>query len=173
MWALLLSERCTNHGEERSGTQSREPHQDGHVKRSRGRNGRYFFLETREAIPTRNALIEMDDPRGQTLIQTDNSTTHGVCNNNMQCVRSKSWDMRFFWMRCKESQNMFRVYWRPGTTNLADYFTKHHSAAHHRNIQPEFPTEGDLVNRLRLSLQKKPHSFHSSKRFCSLLIRIP
>ena len=28
-------------------------------------------------------------------------------------------------MRCKESQKMFPVYWRPGTTNLADGLWTH------------------------------------------------
>ena len=41
-------------------------------------------FNAREAIPARNALIEMGHPQGQTSIQTDNSTTHGVCNKNMQ-----------------------------------------------------------------------------------------
>ena len=49
-----------------------------------------IFLNAREAIPARNALIEMGHPQGQTSIQTDNSTAEDVCNNNMQCKRSKS-----------------------------------------------------------------------------------
>ena len=111
-----------------------------------------IFLAAREAIPARNTLIEMGHPQGKTPIQTENSTAYNVCNKNMQCRRSKSWDMRFFWMRCKEPQKMFRVYWRPGTTNLADYQTKHHPAAHHRNVQAEFLTTSEVVNKLRLSL---------------------
>ena len=123
-------------------------------------------LNAREAIPARNALIEMGHPQGRTPIQTDNSTAEGVCNKNMQCKRSKSCDMRFFWIRCKESRKMFRVYWRPGRTNLANYFTKHHTAAHHVNLRPEFLTDSNLVNKLRLSLKKKTHSFYSSERVC-------
>ena len=69
-----------------------------------------IFLDAREAIPARNTLIEMGHPQGKAPIQTDNSTAHGVCDKNMQCRRSKSWDMRFFWMRCEESQKMFCVY---------------------------------------------------------------
>ena len=125
-----------------------------------------IFLNAREATPARNALLEMGHPQGETPIQTDNSTAHDVCDHNLQCKKSKSWDMRFFWMRCKESQKMFRVYWRPGTTNLADYFTKHHPSTHHRKARPEFLTESDLVNKLRLSLKKKPLSFHSIERVC-------
>ena len=118
-----------------------------------------IFLNAREDTPARNALIEMGHPHGQTSFHTDNSTAHGVCNNNMQCKRSKSWDMRFYWMRCTESQKMFRVFWRSGTTNLADYFTKHHPAAHHRNVRPEFVTTGTVVNKLRLTRQKKTSQF--------------
>ena len=125
-----------------------------------------IFLNARESIPARDALIEMVHPHGQTPIQTDNYTAHGVCNNNTQCKRSKSWDMRCYCMRCEESQKMFRVYWRPGTTNLADYFTKHHPAAHHRNVRPEFVTSGKVVNKLRLSREKKYYSFHSSEWVC-------
>jgi hypothetical protein len=41
-------------------------------------------------------------------------------------------DMRFYWVQDRVKQQQFHVYWRPGRTNLADYFTKHHSSAHHR-----------------------------------------
>ena len=60
-----------------------------------------IFLAAREAIPAQNTLIGMGHPQGKTPIQTDNSNAHGVCNKTMQCKRNKSWDMRFFWMRCK------------------------------------------------------------------------
>ena len=33
-------------------------------------------------------------------------------------------------------QGQFRIYWAPGSQNIADYFTKHHSPAHHRYMQP-------------------------------------
>ena len=128
------------------------------------------FLNAREAIPARNALIKTGHPQGQTPIQPDNSTAHIACNNKMPGKRRKSWDMRFFWTRCKESQKMFRIYWRPGTTNLANDWAKHHSAAHHKNLRPKFITESNLVNKLRLSLKKKPLSFHSSERVCRILL---
>ncbi len=48
--------------------------------------------------------------------------------------------MRFHWLQDLEAQGQFRIYWRPGKTNLADYFTKHHSPAHHVNVRAEFLT---------------------------------
>jgi hypothetical protein len=32
-------------------------------------------------------------------------------------------------------QGQFQIYWGPGYQNLADYFTKHHSPAHHKRIR--------------------------------------
>jgi hypothetical protein len=44
-------------------------------------------------------------------------------------------DMRFHWLRCRNAQVQFCYYWRPGTQNLADYFTKHHSTSHQKSIR--------------------------------------
>eukprot|EP00804_Cyclotella_cryptica_P009390 CCRYP_018073-RA/>CCRYP_018073-RA protein AED:0.48 eAED:0.48 QI:0/-1/0/1/-1/0/1/0/58 len=44
-------------------------------------------------------------------------------------------DMRFHWLRCRENQKQFCTYWRAGTTNLADYVTKHHPAIHHQAVR--------------------------------------
>ena len=49
-------------------------------------------------------------------------------------------DMRFHWLRDRECQQQFRFYWRPGKLNYADYWTKHHSAKHHRNVRREYLT---------------------------------
>jgi hypothetical protein len=50
-------------------------------------------------------------------------------------------DMRFHWLRDRESQNQFKIYWRPRGKNLADYYTKHHLPAHHVNMRAEFLTK--------------------------------
>jgi hypothetical protein len=49
-------------------------------------------------------------------------------------------DKQFNWLRDREAQGKFKIYWRPGGTNLADYFTKHHPPAHHVNVRAEFLT---------------------------------
>jgi hypothetical protein len=49
-------------------------------------------------------------------------------------------DMSLHWLRCRNAQEQFRYYWRPGTQNLADYFTKHHSATHHKSVCPTILT---------------------------------
>ena len=37
--------------------------------------------------------------------------------------------MRFHWLRDRKAQGQFRIHWQPGSTNLADYFMKHHVRA--------------------------------------------
>jgi hypothetical protein len=44
-------------------------------------------------------------------------------------------DMRFYWGKYRVKQGQFHVYWGPGYRNLADYFTKHHSLAHHKRMR--------------------------------------
>ena len=40
--------------------------------------------------------------------------------------------MRFYWVRDRIGQDQFKVFWKPGSTNLGDYFTKHHNVQHHK-----------------------------------------
>jgi hypothetical protein len=49
----------------------------------------------------------------------------------------KAMDMRFNWFCCQEAQDQYQFYWRPGTQNLADYWTKHHPASHHKAFLPQ------------------------------------
>ena len=62
--------------------------------------------------------------------------------------------MRFEWLLDREQQGQFKIYWKPGKTNLADYFTKHHPPSHHRNMRGEFLTRVAELQQLR-QLQKE------------------
>jgi hypothetical protein len=94
-----------------------------------------LYINAREAIPQRHLLNELGHPQPPTPIQIDNSTALGVVTNIIQPKRTKAMDMRFHWLRCREKQKQFRTYWRAGTTNLADYVTKHHPAIHHQAVR--------------------------------------
>ena len=108
-----------------------------------------LFINAKEAIYIRRMLQEMGHEQPCTPIQMDNSTAEGVINNKIQPKRTKAMDMRFYWLRCQEAQNQFRFYWRPGGQNLADYWTKHHPAAHHQNMRAEFLTKVEDIRQLR------------------------
>jgi hypothetical protein len=89
-------------------------------------------------------------------MQTNNSTALGVVNNNIQPQHTKAMDMQFHWLRCCEAQHQFRFFWRPGTTNRADYWTKHHCAAHHIRKFPDILTPKIVLDALRASVNRTP-----------------
>ncbi len=100
-----------------------------------------LYLNAREAVYLRQILTEMGHPQPRTPIQTDNLTAEGVINNKIQNKQTKAMDMGYHGLRDREAQGQLRIYWQPGKTNLADYFTKHHPPMHHVNIRSEFLTK--------------------------------
>jgi hypothetical protein len=88
-----------------------------------------------EACGIRTALHEMGHPQPPTSIQVDNSTAAGIANQTVKQRRSKSNDMKFYWIQDRILQDQFRVFWNKGLLNLADYFTKHHPIKHHREMR--------------------------------------
>ncbi len=97
-----------------------------------------LYDNTKEGVPLRTTLTEMGHPQPPTPVQVDNSTTNGFANKQIKQQKSKSMDMRFYWIQDRVAQKQFQVYWRPGPTNLADYFTKHHSPSHHRRTRSTY-----------------------------------
>ena len=114
-----------------------------------------LYFNAREAVPIRKTLEELGHKQPRTPMQTDNSTAMGVVSNKIQPKRTKAMDMRFHWLRCRDAQGQFRYYWLPGAKNWADYWTKHHSAQHHRDMRPEFLTNAAVVKALRQSLRNR------------------
>ena len=93
-----------------------------------------LYINTREAVPARTTLEELGHKQPPTPIQTDNSVAHGVATKMVAPRRLKAMNMRFWWLRDRETQKQFRFFWRPGNFNLGDYCTKHHPGPHHENI---------------------------------------
>ena len=77
----------------------------------------------------------MGHPQLPTPTKTDSATSCGILAGNMRRKRSKAFDMRFHWMRCRIKKNQLRLYWQKGTKNLANYFTKHLPTEYHRRIK--------------------------------------
>ncbi len=99
-----------------------------------------LYINAKDAVYLRQIIDAMGRPQPRTPIQMDNTTAEGVINKKIQPKRTKAMDMQFHWLRDREAQGQFKIYWRPGKTNLADYFTKHHAPAHHVNVRAEFLT---------------------------------
>jgi hypothetical protein len=97
-----------------------------------------LHIMVHEAVYIQIILEEMGHKQPPTPIQTDNAMADAIINGKIQPKRTKAMDMRFHWLRDRECHNQFKFYWRPGKTNYADYWTKHHSATHHVNIRRSF-----------------------------------
>ena len=94
-----------------------------------------LFLNGQKAVSIRNTLNILGHPQPPTPMQTDNSAAFGIVNENVRRNKSRSMDMRFFWIKDRIRQKQFLVYWGPGKKNLADYFTKHFPASTHRELR--------------------------------------
>jgi hypothetical protein len=67
-------------------------------------------------------------------METYNTTAIGYINGTIKQKCTKTMDLRFYWIKDRVKQGQFDVYWGPGYQNLADYFKRHHSPAHHKRI---------------------------------------
>ena len=61
-----------------------------------------------------------------------------ILNENTSPKKSKSIDMRYYWIRDRIRQKQFRLEWQPGVTNLADYLTKIHPVKHYQAVRSTF-----------------------------------
>jgi hypothetical protein len=114
-----------------------------------------LFYNGQEAVPIRTTLEELGHPQPPTPMQTDNSTAAGFANDTIKQKRSKAMDMRFYWIKDRVCQGQYLVYWRPGSENLGDYHTKHHSPSHHRLMRPVY-----------LHIPKQTPHVQSTSRVC-------
>ncbi len=115
-----------------------------------------LYINAHKAVPQQHLLEEMGHLQPPTPIQTDNSTALGVVNINIQPQRMKAMDMRFHWLRCREAQKQFRLFWHPSKTNLDDYWTKHHCTANHIKQRPQFLTPLSMITTLKASKERTP-----------------
>jgi hypothetical protein len=114
-----------------------------------------LYINARKGVEVRNILEEMGHTQPPTPVQTDNSTAESIVNLRVQPKRTKAMDMRFHWLRDRGvNQKQFKFYWRPGSSMRADYWTKHHSPTHHRQIRNEILTPYQVVMDLRSKMAK-------------------
>ena len=72
----------------------------------------------------RNTLHDFGYPQPPTTLRMDNTVALGIAEGKTNGKRSKSMDMRFFWIADRVKQGQFTSYHIPGAWNVADFFTK-------------------------------------------------
>jgi hypothetical protein len=131
-----------------------------------------LFINAKEVVYIRNMLTEMGHPQPRTPIQMDNSTDNGFINNKIQAKRTKSMDMQHYWLKCREAQEQFRFYWRPGGMNLANYWMKHNPALHHQNMRAEFLTKLEDLETLCKNQAHHVSTSNLHQSFCQAITPI-
>jgi hypothetical protein len=108
------------------------------------------FYSAKSALPLRYTCIEMGckQPSEGSFLSTDNKTAESIVNNKCKIKRSKSMDMRWFWIRqrCLEFKE-FNITWRPGLSDIQlfpDFLTKPYPKKHtmlmrNRMLKPAQP----------------------------------
>ncbi len=97
-----------------------------------------LFLNAQEAKVMRITLEELGHPQPPTPIHIDNTTTVGIVNSTIKRQKSRSMEMRYFWLLDQEAQRMFDFIYQSGQENLGDYPTKLHSGEHHQHVRPHY-----------------------------------
>ena len=105
-----------------------------------------IYANCQTSIPLRHMLEALDHPQLPTAIKTDNQTAGQFVNKTLKLKRSKSWDMRYFWLLDRVTQQQFYIYWDKGSNNHGDYFTKHWPANYHQEIRPRYILKGFHMN---------------------------
>jgi hypothetical protein len=95
-----------------------------------------LFLNCKEGMIFRMTLEELGHPQPKTPVHCDNATAVGIANKTVKRQRSRSMEMRYFWVCDKVAQDAYNVKWHPGQENLANYQSKHHTGAHHQAVRP-------------------------------------
>ena len=99
------------------------------------------FIGCHEGEGLRTTLFDLGHDQGPTPIKCDNKCAVGLANETVKERMSKAIDMRFHWIRDRIKQGHFRIFWKRGVDNLADYFTKEHPVRHCRNMRQFFVTD--------------------------------
>jgi hypothetical protein len=106
------------------------------------------FINAKEGAVPCTTLEEVGHPHPPTPMETYNTTVTGYSNITIKQKRTKSMDVCFYWIKDRVKQGQLNVYWGPGYQNLADYFTKHHSPAHHKRMRKIYiPADKQPINR--------------------------
>jgi hypothetical protein len=82
------------------------------------------FQNAQKGAQFRNTLLELGYPQQPTTIMVDNTVAQGLATDTINARRSKSMDVRFFWLRDRVKKAQFFIQHLAGRWNISDFFTK-------------------------------------------------
>jgi hypothetical protein len=107
------------------------------------------FIFAQHGVWLRNIAIAFGHAQPATPILCDNEFAIGLATDTIKQKKSKSIDMRFHWLRDRIRQGQFTITHLKGSLNLADFFTKTLSCAHHQEMMPRLVYTPPMPKALR------------------------
>jgi hypothetical protein len=90
-----------------------------------GRSGTWCCLpNAQKGAQFRNTLAKLGYPQPTIHILVDNTVAEGLATDTINAKRSKSMDVRFFWLRDRIQKLQFFIRHIKGRWNISDFFTK-------------------------------------------------
>jgi hypothetical protein len=140
-----------------------------------------LFINAKTVVSMRQMLVELGHPQPCTPMQTNNANSHALLTNKKLPKSLKAMDMRFHWLRCRSAQGQFCYYWRQGTQNLVEYFTRHHPTSHHKSARPTIITPTNNLEYTKLfkttttpvTFEQQIKTLVSIKSFVKNLLQTP
>jgi len=86
---------------------------------------------TKRGIYARNILEGIGYPQRTTDHECDNKCAVGIANNTVHDRKTKHIDRRYHWVKNEVKNGHFKVIWKEGVGNIADFFTKYLPQAEH------------------------------------------
>lgn len=115
-----------------------------------------MYINASTACAHRQTLEDLGYPQPPTPIVYDNQVAGKVALGKAKQRKSKAFATRYHWIKDRLRLGDFRLVWAPGSTNLADYFTKAHPVHHVRAMRPVYIR--DKSSNLTALPSRKPRS---------------
>jgi hypothetical protein len=115
-----------------------------------------LYINATTACTHRITLEDLGHPQPPTPIVYDNQVSGKVALGKAKQKKSKAFATRYHWLKDRLRLGEFRLVWAPGSTNLADFFTKVHPGHHVRAMRPVYVRD-KLTPKSDLS-SRKPRS---------------
>ena len=96
------------------------------------------FYNVQVSIPLVYIITKMGHPHPDTPLKTDNANASLFVHDKITQKKSKSWDMRFYWLQNKQQTQYFYIYSNSGHNKLTYYYTKHHTTQRHKDIRKTY-----------------------------------